>query len=289
MPPIELTSHGFTACIAPFGAELASLRDPQGREYLWQADPAIWPRHAPNLFPMVGRLNGDLLRHGGQTYPMKQHGFARDGTFEVMETGDDFVRLRLCDSQETRARYPFAFELEVAYRLEGGRLQVGYSVCNPGTEPLPVSLGGHPAFAWSLPDGGARSDHVVVFGQHEPGPIHRLSGGLLNPTALPTPVQDDRLPLSDDLFADDALIWTQLASRKVALVSPNGAQVAVTFDDFPMLGIWSKPGAHFVCLEPWQGHADTVGFAGDFADKPGVALVAPGEERRWIMHIAVTP
>ena len=144
-----ISDGGITAVIRAQGAELRSLRDPQGTEYIWQAGPA-WPRCAPVLFPIVGRLMDDRLRHGGQTYRLTQHGFARDRAFDWLDRRVDACRLTLVDAAETRAMYPFAFRLELDYAVADGELAMTFTVANIGAEALPASFGAHPGFNWPL-------------------------------------------------------------------------------------------------------------------------------------------
>ncbi len=286
---ISITAGALTARINPLGAELWSLTDAQGREYMTDADPAFWTGHAPVLFPVVGELNGGKYLLGDNEYALARHGFARKSVFEVVESGADLVRFRLTDSEATRAVYPFAFVLELEYRLEGATLHVAATVSNPGEEPLPFSLGFHPAFAWPLPGGGAKADHVVSFAEPEPEPIRRLSqsAGLLLAQTFPTPVTGHHLIPDAGLFEADAIVWDQLASRSVTFGAPGAAQIALAFPDTPMLGIWQKPGAPFLCIEPWQGIADPEGFNGDFREKPGVVLLEPSETRSLRMDVTV--
>ena len=287
--PIVITSGDLTARIAPLGAELLSLTDRAGREYMTDADPAFWSGHAPLLFPIVGRLNGDGLRVDGQSYPMRQHGFARRLAWDVVGASEAAATFHLTDTPETRAQYPFAFDLSVLYTLEGNRLSTAVRVSNPGepgTEPLPFSFGFHPAFAWPLPEGGEKAGHSIMFDQPEPQDIRRLDGDGLIAGHEATPVADRTLILDQALFAADALIWDQLNSRRLAYRSANGPWLEVAFD-LPQLGIWQKPGAKFICIEPWQGTADPTGFAGEFADKPGIIHLAPGEEKRLTMDVTV--
>lgn len=284
--PVVITSGDLTARIAPLGAELLSLTDRAGREYMTDADPAFWSGHAPLLFPIVGRLKGDGLRVDGQSYPMRQHGFARRMAWDVVGASEDAVTFRLTDTPETRAQYPFAFDLAVLYAVEGNRLSTVVRVSNPGKEPLPFSFGFHPAFAWPLPEGGDKAGHSITFDQPEPRSIRRLDGDGLIAHHEPTPVAGRTLMLDEALFAADALIWDQLASRRLEYRSPQGPWLEVAFD-LPQLGIWQKPGANFICIEPWHGTADPAGFAGEFADKPGIIHLAPGAEHRLTMDVTV--
>jgi galactose mutarotase-like enzyme len=149
------------ATIKADGAELCSLKNADGQEVLWQAGPE-WPRHAPILFPIVGRLKGDVLKHRGQTYPMTQHGFARDQRFAWTAREKTLCVLSLADSVESRAKYPFAFRLDVSYVVEGDELVIGYAITNTGDEMLPASIGAHPAFHWPLAEGIAKDAHSIV-------------------------------------------------------------------------------------------------------------------------------
>ncbi|MDF0487102.1 aldose 1-epimerase family protein [Sphingomonas sp. H39-1-10] len=283
---IEIAGTGLSAAINPFGAELTHLRDPHGRELMTDADPAFWTGHAPLLFPFVGRLNGDVLRLDGAEYPMKQHGFARRRDFTLVEQGGSHARFRLEDDAETRAVYPFAFALDAAYAIEGATLTNAITIANRGDVPMPASFGFHPAFAWPLPYGAPRAGHRIAFDADEPGGLVALKDGLAAPGERASPLEARVLHLSDALFADDALIWNGLASRRVSYGVEGGPQLEIAFPDTDKLGIWTKPGSAFICIEPWHGIADPQGFTGDFRDKPGVFEIAPGES--WTCRMEIT-
>ncbi|WP_068076145.1 aldose 1-epimerase family protein [Novosphingobium lentum] len=288
---VEVRSDGLSARINPLGAELWSLTDAQGREYMTDANPAFWTGHAPVLFPIVGALAGDRYRLGTSEYPMGKHGFARGSLFEVVETTGDAARFRLTDSAATHAAYPFAFVLELAFRLDGMRLEMEASVANPGAVALPFSFGFHPAFAWPLPGDAPKAAHRVTFADAEPQPIRRIDppSGLLLPKAFPTPVDGRDLAPDAALFVPDAIIWGHLSSRALRWGAPGGSALDIAFPDTAMLGIWQKPGAAYLCIEPWAGIADPVGFDGDFRDKPGVLELPPGDTRRFRMDVTVRP
>jgi len=275
------TIHGeaITATVLAHGAELCSLKNAQGQELLWQASPA-WPRHAPLLFPIVGRLKTDELRHSGKTYPMTQHGFARDHRFEWIAREANWCKLVLTDNAETRARYPFAFRLEVTYTAKGADLDVAFDIINPGNETLPASLGGHPAFNWPLQAGLPKEAYRLTFSNEEPAPIRRVTGGLMRLQPEPTPIQRKVLALSERLFDDDAIVIDQLASSSVRFTADRGPSIEMSWKGFRELGVWSKlGGAPFLCLEPWHGFASPADFDGEFVDKPGLMKIAPGESR----------
>ncbi len=286
MNSIRLANDTLQVDILLRGAELCSLRY-AGRQLLWQADPAVWPRHAPILFPIVGRLKHDTLRHQGHDYPLGQHGFARDLDFTLLHHQAHAATLRLAASDTTRRHYPFDFELTVHYQLQGARLDIDYRVSNHGEDILPFSLGAHPAFRWPLQADTAREAHRIVFEQEEPAPLRRLRDGLLLREPRPSPIRGRELILDDALFHEDALIFDRLNSRWARYEGPTAPAIRVIFEDFPHLGIWSKPGAGFVCIEPWQGHASPGEFEGEFMHKPGVFHLPPYAERIWRHSIEV--
>lgn len=288
---IAFGSGELTARVNPLGAELWSLIDRDGREYMTDADRAFWTGHAPLLFPIVGMLNGGCYRLDGREYAMPKHGFARQSPFKLIESEADRARFRLTDSPGTRASYPFAFALEMDFRIAGTTLAITATVTNPGDEALPFSFGFHPAFAWPLPGGAAKDAHRVVFEHDEPEPIRRIdpASGLLLPDSHSTPVEGRTLTPTAKLFEPDALIWDRLASRALAFGAPGRAWLDLSFPDTPMLGIWQKPGARYLCLEPWQGIADPAGYTGDFRDKPGVVELRAGDSRQFRLAITVRP
>ena len=278
-----IQSGYLTAAIKPEGAELCSLCDGTGEEMLWQALP-IWPRHAPVLFPIVGRLKDDTLRHNGRAYRLTQHGFARDHRFAWLNRTPSACRLVLHDDATTRAVYPFAFRFEVAYALEDDALVNTFTVINTGREMLPASVGAHPGFRWPLRDGIDQAAHVLEFERPEPAPIRRLTGGLLD-ASQPTPIRGSTLALDPTLFDVDAIILDQLASASVRFTAPGAEAIEVAWEGFSELGIWMRPGGEFLCIEPWHGTASPVDFDGEFRDKPGLLLIPPGDRRVLTMRI----
>ncbi len=281
-------AEGIVATVKADGAELCSVQNAGGVELLWQAG-AEWPRHAPLLFPIVGRLKDDTLRHRGQTYPMTQHGFARDQRFEWIERKPDSCTLELTDSAQTRARYPFAFRLTVGFTVTNSDLEVAVTVTNTGDEILPASVGAHPAFKWPLLPELPKETYRLTFSNDEPAPIRRLKGGLMRLLPEATPVRGKTLALSERLFDDDAVILDEVASRSVRYASDSGPSVDVAWEGYRELGVWSKlGGAPFLCIEPWRGFASPVDFDGDFIDKPGLMHIAPGEKGTLKYHICVS-
>src|SRR5215475_5932287 len=284
---ISIESVELRATISSLGAELVSLRDSDGVDYLWNGDPAWWPSHAPILFPIVGEVRGGALKVAGKSYPIGRHGFARGSTFEVVRAERARCSFQLRANDQTRAHYPFEFALNVDYEVVGRQLRLRAEVMNRGEDVMPVSLGFHPAFRWPLVPGVSKEAYAISFEKPEDKPIRRLANGLLIADAIPSPVHNKKLGLRDALFANDALIFDQLNSRRVTYGASTGPSIEVQFDSMPYLGIWSKPGAGFVCIEPWHGFASPEGFDGELKDKPGMTLVPPGTIKRFEISVGV--
>ena len=261
------------------------LTDSQGRDLLWNGDPTWWTGRSPLLFPIVGKVPRDRLLVDGMEYDMPQHGIARRSDFAALEADRSSCVFELRSSPDTLRCYPFRFVLRVAYRISGRTLAISASVCNQGATVIPTSFGYHPAFRWPLPGDPRRDSYEIQFETDEPSPVRQLVGGLLSEERIPTPVNQRVLHLSDALFESDAIIFDALRSRSLTYGSREVPQLKIRFPNMPHLGIWSKPGAPFVCVEPWQGYAAPVGFTGDLADKPGVVCVPPGALRTFEMSI----
>ncbi|AMJ63823.1 aldose 1-epimerase family protein [Bosea sp. PAMC 26642] len=287
----SIAAAGLAATISSEGAELVSLKSADGTEWLWQAGPQ-WPRHAPVLFPIVGRLADDTLRHQGRDHRLTQHGFARDSRFGWVARGESSAHLRLSDSAATRALYPFAFTLDLIYAAAGNTLSVTAVIANPGDQMLPCSLGAHPAFNWPLVPGLPQESHAVEFSDAETGTASTLTQGLLDGTTR-LPLEGRALPLSPALFEADALILSGVASRSIRYMAhgPDGQTLralTVAWEGYRDLGLWSKPGgAPFLCIEPWYGTASPLGWQGEFADKPGLMHIAPGETRTLVWSVTL--
>lgn len=287
-----LTSATARVEIATYGAELTSFTS-NGLEYIWQADPAYWGRHAPLLFPIVGRLPNDTYLHHGQVYKLPQHGFARDQEFQLIGQDAQSLTFQLIQNIATLSVYPFEFELRVRYELRGSTLRVGWHVRNPTTNHnLLFSMGAHPAFRCPLhPEIGEQFEDYCLRFDH-PVTLERqlLRGGLRSGKITLVPTQQATLPLTYDLFADDALVFERFDFTRLALgrTDGTGPLVRVQFDGFPYLGLWTKgPGAGFVCIEPWQGVASPVGPPQELRDKEGILTLKPGEifETSYVIEI----
>ncbi|RYY09695.1 MAG: aldose 1-epimerase family protein [Cytophagaceae bacterium] len=267
------------------GAELTSfVHLATGLDYLWPADPAQWARHAPLLFPIVGKLPDNTYLHEGQPYKLTQHGFARDQEFELVEAAANSLIFQLVASAATKAIYPFEFELRVRYELRGAALTVGCEVRNPAAagQELLFSIGAHPAFNCPLRPAADEQFGDYAFHFDHPVTLHRqlLRGGLRSGETSPVVTDSAILPLSYELFADDALVFDHFDFTRLTLqkADKTGPFVRMQFDGFPYLGLWTKgPGAAFACIEPWQGVASPVGPPQELRDKEGILTLAPGQ------------
>jgi galactose mutarotase-like enzyme len=286
--PITIASDWVKATILPHGAELIRLTFDGKTELLWNGDPAVWKGRAPILFPVIGMMRDGHYRHASQIYAMPKHGFARDALFEVMSCDGRAVLLRLSATEKTMAAYPFTFQLELHFSVAGRSLTIEARIANLGDGPMPASFGFHPAFRWPLPGNVTRAQHSITFEHPEPNDIRRIGAdGLLIERSSATPVRGRDLPLADDLFVNDAVIFDQLTSRSVTYGGNSGPRLRVDFPDLPILGVWTKPGAKFICIEPWQGLPDPTVSTGEIADKPGIVLIEPRRARKFRMSITV--
>jgi len=273
----RIASDHLRAWVKPHGAELCRLQTGDGLDLLWGGDPAVWGRQAPVLFPVVGALKDGRLLHQGQAYPMPRHGFARDLDFRLVRLSGHACRFRLGDGAATRAMYPFPFQLELDFSIDGPELRVQYALHNPGDSDLPASFGAHPAFRWPLLPGIPRKAHWLEFEKTEGDLLPALDpDGLLAGPSRPSPLEGRLLPLGEHLFDQDALIFRPVQSRAVRYSAPGAPVLEVAWDGFQQLGIWSRPAAGFLCIEPWRGYASPDSFDGEFADKPGIFAVGPG-------------
>ncbi len=286
---IRLKSNHLEASIHPLGAELQSLKSLQtGLEYMWEGDAAFWGKHSPVLFPIVGSLKGDTYFFEGKAYTLPRHGFARERVFAVEQLSDSKAVFTLEADEDSLKMYPFPFRLELIYELSGDSLYCTYAVHNFTHNPLWFSIGGHPAFKVPLVSGSIYEDHYIQFRKDETLLRWHLQGGLISEFNSFVEAFAGQLPLHHSLFYDDAIVFKNLQTTKVTLGSTRHAHgIDFYFDGFPYLGIWAAKDAPFVCIEPWCGHADTVGHNQQFTEKPGIeSLEAGGNwERTWKVEV----
>ncbi len=275
----RLENEFLSVSVRTTGAEMTSLFNKKtGIEHLWQADPNVWNWHGPNLFPVVGESLNKELRIDGQAYPVERHGFARKSDFALLPSTNTHAVYSLRSTKKTLPVYPYRFEFQVEYVLEGKKLTVTYRVLNEDSKRVYFSVGGHPAFNVPFLPGEAYADYYLEFEADTTLDRHLLSeGGYFTGHTQPVPMDDRILHLTSDLFNEDALVFKNLKSRKVTLRSTrNPHAVTVTYPPFPYLGVWAKPAAPFVCIEPWLGCADTEGRPVAIEDKELIQHVEPG-------------
>jgi len=256
---IELNNAFLKVGIKKRGAEICSLYHKAAAiEHIWQGDSAVWPWHAPNLFPIVGGLINNQVIIDEKTYTMNRHGFARASDFVLIESSGTHAIFSLRFNEETLQSYPYRFEFQLVYHLDGRHLTCLQKVINLENREILFSVGGHPAFNAPFFPNEAYEDYYLAFSNSENLLAHQLSpAGYFNGTTQPIALDDGRLWLKKDLFNQDALVFKTLQSRAITLRSKNHDYgVQVSFPDYKSLGLWAKPGAPFVCIEPWLGYAD---------------------------------
>lgn len=254
------------------GAELTSIRSLEtGIEYLWQANPAVWPRHAPNLFPIVGKMNGKYTVEGKQ-YEMNQHGFARDSDFKITKSSDTTLVYELQYSNESLKVYPFKFRFYVIYEIFDNEISVKYRVENLDDKDIYFSVGAHPAFNVPLVVNESFSDYYIDFEKDETLGRFMIEDGLILEQSKPILENENRLFLTKELFLQDAIVLKNMKSKTLTMKSKKSKYfVKIKFDGFNYFGIWTKPGFDkFICLEPWQGIADTKGKKVNLENKEGI-------------------
>ena len=267
--------------VSNHGAELTSIRKGE-TEYLWQADPKFWARHSPILFPIVGSVWEGRYRVADKEYSLGQHGFARDMDFELVEKNETQIRFRLSHTEDTLAKYPWPFRLEITYILHDNKIDVVWEVTNPGTEDMFFQIGAHPAFYYpdyDLEKKGRgyfsfdRSNGLECIRIKEKGCVDAL-------TKYPLELEADGLyPLYDDTFdVIDTLMLQDSQLKRVTLHRTDGSSWLSLSFNAPVVGLWSPPGknAPFICIEPWYGRCDRAGYEGDYRDKDWVNRLAPG-------------
>jgi galactose mutarotase-like enzyme len=261
------------------GAELTSVYNKIDRtEHLWQADPQVWPWHAPNLFPIVGAVLNDQIHVDGKDYTLTRHGFTRESQFQLIEASDTHAKFSLPFSEKTLAIYPYKFEFQILYDLLDNALRICYKVINHDNKTIYFSVGGHPAFNVPFYKDENYEDYYLEFEQAEKLDKHLLNTpGHFAGGTEPVKLDGKKLKLTKELFAADALVFKNIKSREVHIKSTRHDKfLSVEYPHFNYLGIWAKQGAPFVCIEPWLGCADTEGKIADIKQKEAIQKVEKG-------------
>jgi len=290
-----ITNGTLTIAVKEHGAELASLKC-DGREYLWQADESFWKRHSPVLFPIVGAVWQNEYRSHGNAYKLGQHGFARDMDFTLLSQSENEIQYRLSSSDATKEKYPYDFILEIGYRLEGKRVKVMWRVENTGNEKMSFQIGAHPAFFWPLLSAQQieqgvsammpaleASDDRGFFKLEANKQTLTISviteGGCVGKKSNINTDEEGYLPLDVHTFNDDALIFEDSQVSKVTLCHQDKSPYLSLEFTSPLVGLWSPPQkrAPFVCIEPWYGRTDKVGYVGEYEDREWIQQLDPGK------------
>ncbi|MBQ7821635.1 MAG: aldose 1-epimerase family protein [Clostridia bacterium] len=281
---VTIQSSELSLEISTFGAEILSLRDKNGREYIWEGDPAIWGRRAPVLFPICGGLADGKYILNDRKYKLDKHGFAKKLDFKLESQSKSRAVFLLTECEETLISYPFRFELRAIFELSNTKLTVTYDVKNNSDTTMYYSCGGHEAYA--LPEGidGCQ----VIFDKAETLNNYKVEQGILS-THFETILENSHaLVLSKNHFESDALIFKELASRSVTLVNSTGdRRIRVDFDGFDHLLLWQVSGAKYLCIEPWTGLPDIIGTDGDFSHKESTSSLESGASAAYTHHITI--
>ncbi len=274
---MKIANQYVSAAFNALGAEMTSLVK-GNQEYLWQADAKYWGRQAPVLFPVVGKLKENQFTVEGSTYPMGQHGFARDMEFELISQYTDSIEFQLASNDETHKIYPFHFLLNIRYELIKNAVRTTYTVTNNNKGVLLFSIGAHPAFNCPMTGDEERSDYWLEFEYAESLETLLLDGGLFSGEKEKVNLSDNKLLLRKDLFDKDALVFEQMKSEHLSLHSAKGKWLTFKMEGFPYLGIWSKnQESPFICIEPWFGLADHQSHDQKLVNKEGIILLKARE------------
>lgn len=267
---IEIDSHG---------AELKSLvKKETGTEYMWCADPKYWGRTSPVLFPLVGNVSGKQYHTKGKTYDMGQHGFARDMEFTLESQTENEIWFVLHSNEETYAKYPYVFTLKLGYRLTGTKVDVLWHVENLSDEEMPFAIGGHPAFCCPINKTEKQSDCYLKFDVAGPIESETIDGYLVGDKTQSYDLKDEKIRIDEHMFDNDALIFAKQGIKKAALCNAKGEVYLTVEMHAPLFGVWrpADPSAPFVCIEPWYGRSDRIGYSGELRDREYENVIAAG-------------
>lgn len=271
MSQVSIHNDKLSVTISTTGAELQAIRDWNGVERLWQGDPKFWASHAPILFPVAGGFRDDCYELDGKRYPMPKHGFVRKAEWRLENASESEATFVMDQKNEG---FPFAYELRAKYTLAGAELIVTYSVVNKDDKTFYFSVGAHEAYA--TPEG--IDQYEIVFDEPEKLENYVLDGNLIKHDAVVMAESTKTLPLKYEYFAVDALVFRTQKSRGVTLRSAlHDREIRVDFPEHDTLMFWTKPGAGYICIEPWCNAPDFVDADYRIDRKPGFIKLAPGE------------
>ena len=279
---ITIQNQAIKAVIKTKGAELSSLQK-EDKNYIWEINSEFWNKTSPILFPIVGALKNGEYFHEGKVYKLSRHGFARDFEFEVIENSENAVVFSLKSNEETLKVYPFHFELQLSYILEGNKLVVKYEIINRSSEKMYYSIGAHPAFNIN----GNFEDFSLIFDDEKDLETYKLEKDLFSGKTEILKLNGNVLPLQYELFEEDALVFKNFATKSLTLAKNNESVMKVSFPDFPYLGIWTKKDAPFICIEPWLGIADNANTSGKIEEKEGIQILENNSKKQiaWSVEL----
>jgi galactose mutarotase-like enzyme len=285
---VELKSGSLTIRISDEGAEIHSIQSAGGVEYIWRADKDVWPRHAPVLFPIVGRLKNNKYFYKEESYELGQHGFARDLKFKLKNHNEDSCSFELISTNETRKKYPFDFIFVISYTLKENILETAYKINNPSSETLYAAVGAHPGFNCPLVEGEKFEDYFIEF---EKGELYQtpLTNGLRSDGRIKLDLKENKLHLSAALFDNDALVFENNQVNRISLKSTkSSAGVEMTCEGWPYFGIWTKKNCReFICLEPWYGITDRESTTQQLTEKDGIISISAGKDFNCSFSITI--
>ncbi len=279
----NLTKDNYEISVDTLGAELTELKK-DGVNYLWTKTPPFWQRHAPVLFPIVGKLKNNSYVYEGREYSLSQHGFARDSEFELVAETSNSLEFRLIENKNPN--YPFDFNFFITYTLSTEGLRTSYRIVNEGSKVLPFSVGAHPGFLCPLNTGENLEDYFFEFEADDYLHRTKLQDGLLTDIEQQIALADRIIPISEFLFKDDALVLSKFKSKWVTLKSKTYS-LKVSWDDCTYLGLWKQPNAPFVCIEPWWGVTDEADTNSKIIEKRGIHLLNPKDEKSFWFEMMI--
>lgn len=290
---ITLSSMNYQVTVNTLGAELKSFRNPIGTEYIWNSDPAHWMRSSPLLFPTIGNVRNGKTVIEGKEYEMPKHGFCKDSEFTVLSQSGDTVTFSLSTNENTRQNYPYDFELRLTYRLCRNRLSMTYQVYNKDTRTMYYHIGAHPGFMCPLAEGEAFTDYVLSFEKEErlEATVYDLTNLCFSSTQKKLFAEKGTvLPLTVEMFDNDAVLFPHTDSRMVQLLNPaTGNGMEMRYTGFHSIAFWTPAGgtAPFLCLEPWNGAAIYDNDSDIFSEKRDILSLDAGGEAEYQLEITL--
>ncbi len=278
-----IISNGkLTVTLTNFAAQITSIKDESGKEYIWELDKSVWGKTAPVLFPVCGSLREDAFYHNGKRYDLPKHGFAPTKYYEVTEQTDKMVVMSIKSDEETLKMYPFEFIFSVKFEIKDGTLEISYTIQNTGNETMYYSVGCHEGYA--CPEG--LEEYDLVFDEKEDLRHNMLEGPLMRHDTIPVETEGNALHMKYSHMSNDSLVFCSLKSRALNMVNRNtGKGVRVEFPDFRYLVLWSKQDAKLLCIEPWNGIPDRVDADMELSHKEGIISLEKGKSQTFVHRI----